>query len=89
MKDIKLAKAEIESTLIYHIRPHFISISDESTFIHVIIAHPKFKNVPIPNRINLIFSLLKEYNPDIFNMWTVIIECLDSVEMQDALEYLL
>ena len=81
---------ELESTIVYNLRPTFLSIvheKEELPFIHIIVSHPSFNNKPMKDRINYIFSLIKDNNLDILNRVTIIVEAFSSSEMEDLFEH--
>jgi hypothetical protein len=77
--------AEIESKLVYYLRPHFLSINKEKDFIHIVISHPKFNNLSIQQRVSLILSLIVDSNDDTLKE-AIIIEAYTSEEMDDLFE---
>jgi hypothetical protein len=82
MNDQKYLKAELESTIVYYIRPHFLTIEFEEDFFHIILCHPKFTNLSIEHRVNSVFALLRHTNSDILEKYTVVVECYAPTEMQ-------
>lgn len=87
--DIKYIKAELESSLVYHLRPHFLMIDIVEDCFHIIISQPSFRNQPIPERISDIFNLLKIHHTDILNKYPIVVQCFSAEEMNNVLEYIL
>jgi len=83
---MQLIKAEIESTLISYLRPHFLTIDDVDGAIHVVVIHPRFKPMETKARIKLVFDLLKQYNEDVVRNNTIVVEAFDSDQFQELLE---
>lgn len=87
--DRKYVQSELESIIIFNIRPHFLIIEYENEFFHIIISHPRYKGVTISNRISEIFSLINTCNKSILNKYLLIVQCFDPEEMNEVLEYIL
>jgi len=83
----------VEDTLLYveillmnDFNPVFIDVQVQNGFIYVFMACNQFKHYSISERIESIFSLLKQECPDILFKFPVIVEAFDSDELQDIMK---
>ncbi len=83
------AIADIEAAIVIGIRPHFLAISIDEEFIHVIVSHPSFTNKSISQRIRICYDLLREYNKELLKDNAIIIETYSPSQLNDLLEEIL
>lgn len=71
----------LECTLINSICPDYIEISVQYDTIYILLSKNEYKHYKINERIQSVFSLLKFEHSDILEKYPIIVECLDSAEM--------
>jgi len=81
--------AEIEAALIYGLRPHFLIVSQDEEFIHVVVSHPSFAYKSISKRIRICYDLLRSYNSELLKNSCIIIETYDPSQLNDILNEIL
>lgn len=76
----------IEITLMNDFNPTFIDVQVQNGFIYVFMACNQFKHYSISERIDSIFSLLKQDCLPILAKFPVIVEALDDDELQEMMK---
>lgn len=77
----------LESIICVHVRPHFLSITEEDGVFSVIISHPSFLFMTMPERVSRIFDLIRIWNPDILKQGTIVVQAFDGKELEDIFQY--
>lgn len=73
----------IECSLINAESPDYLEVTFQNDFIYILISKPNYKHYTLPERQNMIFSLLEFEYSDILCEHPVIVEVLDSQELDD------
>lgn len=90
--DIHQACTELESLFVTSMRPHFLSITaeddDVSPYILIVISRPEYANIPIPERIQRCYNLIRISNVELLSSHEIFVQCFSNEELDDYLQYL-
>ena len=67
-------------------RPDYIEISYQSDHIYILLSKEEYKNFKIHERVQGIYALLQFEHSDLLDEYAIIVECLDSKELQGLFE---
>lgn len=80
-EDINSILLLLECTLINEEQPSYIEVSFQLDSIYILLSKPDYKHYKVHERIQRIYALLQFEHSDIIDEIPVIIECLDSDEL--------
>ena len=83
---------DLEYALCTKMRPTFLAITDPDADmdgdVQVLISCLAFKGKSIQERVGMVFNILKQYVPKVFDERLIIIQCYDGDEIVDILDTL-
>ena len=83
---------EIERVLIQKLRPTFLALNHDTTeaneFIHVVISAKCFNRMDVDKRVATVFNHLLDYDKDLVEKTSIVVEAFNSSEMADVFEYI-
>jgi hypothetical protein len=79
--------ALIEAIIVTNMRPHFLAVSKEEDYINIVISHPSFVRMTMPERIAKVFDLLKVWGEEVLKNNTVVVQAYCADEMEDLFEF--
>lgn len=77
----------IECVLINEEQPDYIEVSFQNGFIYCLIAKEDYKHQALSERVLGIFEVLKWNCPDILEEYSIILEALDTHELNGLFEF--
>lgn len=78
--------ALLENTIREYEIPDYLEITESDGCIYMLISKQEYKNVPLHERIQKVSALLEFDHDDVLDKFPVVIECLDSDELQSLFE---
>lgn len=82
------ATTKIEFCLVSQIEPTFLAITEEEeNLYHVIIVHPSFILLNMPERVDKVYEALKKCDPTLLKNNVIVVQAFCSSEFEALFDY--
>jgi len=79
--------AELEYCLVSRLVPHFLAISKEEDIYNIIVVHPTFVLLDMPERVSKVYDAIAGYDDKLLKNNVVIIQAFSGEEFESLFDY--
>lgn len=86
-QSLKESVTKIEAAVVGEMRPHFLAITVDEGFVHIVITHPSFVMLPMKARVQKVLEAINKREPELIKTTPIMVQAFCANELEDLFEY--